>query len=171
MPIRRFAPLIVRWLLAGVFLVAGVLKIVDPIGFARSIVDYDLIPEVVVPAIAVVLPWWEVGAAALVIVGPWRLGGLAVLLGLSVTFLTLGVITFARGLSPECGCFGFLSERVGPMSIGLQTGLVVISALLLRAEIKSEPRMSANEHGAEAEPVIHTGQRGFEGRRKLMAEN
>jgi len=77
MPIRRFAPLIVRWLLAGVFLVAGVLKIVDPIGFARSIVDYDLIPEVVVPAIAVVLPWWEVGAAALVIVGRWRLGGLA----------------------------------------------------------------------------------------------
>jgi hypothetical protein len=125
-----------RFIIAAVFGVAGVLKIVDPIGFARSIVDYDLIPELLVPAIAVVLPWWEVTAAVFIVVGRWRAGGLAVLLGMSATFLTLGVITFARGLSPECGCFGFLSERVGPLSISIQAGLVVISVLLLRAEIR-----------------------------------
>lgn len=123
-----------RIIIAAVFAVAGSLKIVDPIGFARSIVDYDLIPELLVPAIAVVLPWWEVSAAGLVIAGRWRSGALAMLLGMSATFLTLGVITFARGLSPECGCFGFLSERVGPASISLQAGLVTISAVLLWRE-------------------------------------
>ncbi len=148
-----------RLLIAVVFLAAGVLKIVDPIGFARSIVDYDLIPELIVPVIAVVLPWWEVGAAVLCIVGRWRAGGLAVLLGLSATFLTLGGITFARGLSPECGCFGFLSERVGPLSISLQVGLVTISALLLRAELRGgaqpqeETSCGSTQTDADLKPV------------------
>jgi hypothetical protein len=139
-----------RLIIAAVFGVAGALKIVDPIGFARSIVDYDLIPELIVPVIAVVLPWWEVGAATLAIVGRWRAGALAVLLGMSATFLTLGIITFARGLSPECGCFGLLSERVGPLSISIQAGLVTISALLVRTEIRGlKPRQVCGRKEAQ----------------------
>jgi hypothetical protein len=124
-----------RFVLAAVFMLAGGLKIADPIGFARNIVDYDLVPELFAPMIAVVLPWWEVGAAALALAGRWKLGALAALTGMSAAFLVVGAITLARGLSVECGCFGFLSERVGPVSVGVEAALVVLSGWLLRTEV------------------------------------
>jgi len=127
-----------RFVLAAVFMAAGGLKIADPIGFARNIVDYDLVPELFAPMIAVVLPWWEVGAAALAVVGRWKIGSLTALTGMSAAFLVVGVITLARGLSVECGCFGLLSERVGPVSVSVEAALVVMSAWLLRREVNHE---------------------------------
>jgi len=125
-----------RFVLAAVFMLAGGLKIADPIGFARNIVDYDLVPELFAPMIAVVLPWWEVSAAALALAGRWKIGALAMLTGMSAAFLVIGAITLARGLSVECGCFGFLSEKVGPVSVGIETALLAISVLLLRKEFR-----------------------------------
>lgn len=124
-----------RFLLALVFAVAGGLKIGDPIGFARNITDYDLVPELFVPMIAVVLPWWEVGAGALALAGRWKVGALAMLAGMSAAFLVVGGITLARGLTVECGCFGFLSERVGPVSVSIEAALAVMSGWLLRKEM------------------------------------
>jgi uncharacterized membrane protein YphA (DoxX/SURF4 family) len=133
---RKATAVVLRWLLAAVFLVAGGLKIADPIGFARGIVDYDLVPELIVPAIAVVLPWWEVAAGVLAVAGRWRVGALSALTGMSVAFLVIGVTTLVRGLVVECACFGFLSERVGRMSVAFEAGLVLVSALLLRAALR-----------------------------------
>ncbi len=127
-----------RLVLAAVFLFAGGVKIVDPLGFARVITDYDLAPELFVPVIAVVLPWWEVAAGVLALVGPWKKGALAVLTGLSAAFFVLGVITLARGLSVECGCFGSLSERVGPVSLSIEAALVLVGVLSMRWEIRHE---------------------------------
>ncbi|MCX7825366.1 MAG: hypothetical protein N2689_07395 [Verrucomicrobiae bacterium] len=123
-------------ILAAVFIVAGALKIVNPIGFARDITDYDLAAGLIVPAIAVVLPWWEVAAGVLAIAGRWRIGALTALTGMSAAFLIVGAITFARGLSPECGCFGFMSERVGPMSLTFEAALLLACVLLLRKEFR-----------------------------------
>jgi uncharacterized membrane protein YphA (DoxX/SURF4 family) len=133
---RKATAVVLRWLLAAVFLVAGGLKIADPIGFARGIVDYDLVPELIVPAIAVVLPWWEVAAGVLAVAGRWRVGALSALTGMSAAFLVIGATTLVRGLVVERACFGFLSERVGPMSVAFEAGLVFVSALLLRAECR-----------------------------------
>ena len=121
-----------------VFIVAGALKIVDPIGFARNITDYDLVPETLVPVIAVVLPWWEVAAGALAVVGRWKVGALAALTGMSAAFLVMGGITLARGLSVECGCFGFISERVGVVSVSVEAALLIVSAWLLWLEVLAE---------------------------------
>ncbi len=125
-----------RLVLAAVFMFAGGLKIRDPIDFARNITDYDLAPEALVPIIAVLLPWWEVAASALAVAGRWKMGALTVLTGLSAGFFVLGAITLARGLSVECGCFGSMSERVGPVSLSVEAALVVLGALLLRWEIR-----------------------------------
>ena len=130
---------VLRLALAVVFIVAGALKIVDPIGFARNITDYDLVPETLVPVIAVVLPWWEVVAGALAVVGRWKVGALAALTGMSAAFLVMGGITLARGLSVECGCFGFLSERVGVVSVSVEAALLIVSAWLLWREMLSQP--------------------------------
>lgn len=134
-PVFSWLNLLGRFVLAAVFMVAGGLKIGDPIGFARNIVDYDLVPELFVPMIAVVLPWWEVAAAALAVAGRWKVGALTALTGMSGAFLILGAITLARGLSVECGCFGFFSERVGLVSISIEAALLAMSVFLLRWEL------------------------------------
>lgn len=136
---------VLRFVLAAVFMVAGGLKIADPIGFARNIVDYDLVPELFAPMIAVVLPWWEVGAAALAVAGRWKIGALTMLAGMSAAFLVMGVITLARGLSVECGCFGFLSERVGPVSVSVEAALAVVSGWLLRSEARNQKTASTRQ--------------------------
>src|SRR5204863_3296708 len=50
----------VQFVLAALFVVAGVLKIGDPPGFAHELHNYRLVPGAAVNAIALVLPWLEV---------------------------------------------------------------------------------------------------------------
>ena len=153
-----------RLVLAAVFLFAGGLKIVDPLGFARNIADYDLVPEALVPIIAVVLPWWEVAAGVLAVAGRWKIGALTVLTGLSAAFFVLGGITLARGMSVECGCFGSLSERVGPLSLSIEAALTVVGVLLLRWEMRhggpvEHPRMARINTDTKKKRAKHSKRR------------
>jgi hypothetical protein len=121
-------------LLGGIYIAAGALKIADPLAFARSITDYDLLPDALVPAAAVLLPWWEVAAGALAVAGRWRAGALLLLAGMSAVFLAAGVVTLARGLSPECGCFGPLGGRLGAVTLLVELTTLAAGVWLLRAE-------------------------------------
>lgn len=132
-PLRPGFRRIGLWLVAGIFVTAGTMKVGDPKAFAKAIVDYHLVPETLAPAMAVLLPWWEIAAGGLALLGLWRRGALAVLMGLSTVFLAAGAITMARGLSPSCGCFA-LGNKVGPMTALLDLGLVILCGALLGAE-------------------------------------
>lgn len=124
------------WLLGGIYIAAGVMKIADPMAFARAITDYDLLPDALVPAAAVLLPWWEVAAGALAVAGRWRAGALTLLAGMSAVFLVAGVATLARGLSPECGCFGPLGGRLGAVTLLMELTTLAAAVWLLRAETR-----------------------------------
>ncbi|MCX7824184.1 MAG: DoxX family protein [Verrucomicrobiae bacterium] len=132
---KQWLPFSGRLFLGALFILAGGLKVADPKAFARVIVDYALLPDILVPAVAVLLPWWELVAGALAIAGPWRRGALAVLTALSAMFVVVGSVTLARGLSPECGCFGNLSSRLGPGTLSLEVATLALSAWLLRLEL------------------------------------
>ena len=134
--LKRVIPTVALLILAGIYIAAGAVKIIDPKEFARMILGYRLAPETLVPAIAVVLPWWEVVAGVLSLVSRFRRGALAILAGLSAIFFIIGAITLLRGLSPACGCFGLMSERVGMASLSLEFLLTLISVLLLQRELK-----------------------------------
>lgn len=131
---RALLPTLGRWLLGGLFIFAGGLKVADPKAFARVIVDYQVLAFALVPAVAVLLPWLELVAGALAIAGRWRRGALAVLTALSALFVVIGSVTLARGLSPACGCFGALSARVGPATLLLEVATLALSAWVLRRE-------------------------------------
>lgn len=134
------SPVLVRLalvLVAGVYVVAGAMKVGETRRFGNAIVDYHLVPEAVVPALAVLLPWWEIVAGLLALEGLWRRGALAVLTGLSAVFFAAGAVTLARGLHPSCGCFGALSGRVGPMSVLMDLSLLLLCGVLLAREMKN----------------------------------
>ena len=134
------APAAYRWLarapawVAGAALVlAGLTKAGQPLVFGRAIAGYQLLPVLLVPVVAVVLPWLEVAAGALLLGGRLRLGAAALAVGLGVGFLGAGLSVLVRGLDVHCGCFGAWSGSVGALSIAIEVAFVGSAALALRA--------------------------------------
>ena len=93
-----------RWLLAAVFLVAGIPKLSAPAAFAQTIGAYGLLPESMLLAAALVIAVGELVAAGALLLG--RREGLlltALLLGVFIGVLAYGI---QLGLDIDCGCFG-----------------------------------------------------------------
>jgi uncharacterized membrane protein YphA (DoxX/SURF4 family) len=105
--------LLFRIVLGGLFIYAGVVKVVDPLGFAQDIRNYRLVGQSLSFLAAVALPWLEILAGAFLAAGIWKRGAALVITGLLVFFIVLTVVTMARGLDVDCGCFGSLSRKSG----------------------------------------------------------
>jgi len=90
--------------LALIFVYAGLVKLVDPKAFARAISPYGLVPEALLPVVAVGLPILEtlVGIALAFEIR----GSLAVVSGLLVIFAFVVWYGALKDLSIDCGCFG-----------------------------------------------------------------
>ncbi|MEI8172770.1 MAG: MauE/DoxX family redox-associated membrane protein [Deltaproteobacteria bacterium] len=95
---------ILRFGLAALFIYGGVIKLFDPKNFARTISSYDLVPEMLLPFVAVGLPLLEtVAGIALLFNVRGSLAVISGLLGLFVFVLGYGIM---NDLNVDCGCFG-----------------------------------------------------------------
>ena len=101
-----------RLVVGGMFIWAGVSKIIDPLGFAQNIVNYRVFPEGISFFLALVLPWIEVICGVFLILGIFRSASALLLSGFLVVFLVLIATTLVRGIDIDCGCFGSLSGKV-----------------------------------------------------------
>ncbi len=144
----------VRLLLGGIFLYAGIQKILDPGVFAHAIHNYRILPEGLINVTAVALPWIEALVGACLLLG-LLLPGAAVL---SVLFLLIFfsalIFNLARGLNIDCGCFGSAGHagRTGSMAWTLvrDGGLLCLSCyLLFRVFRTGTPRESGPLHPKE----------------------
>lgn len=105
-----------RWYLGLLFVGACLHKIADPHSFAVDIATYDILPLVMVNLTAISLPWIELAAGAMLIVG-WRVRTSSVLIaGMMAVFLAALVIALARGLDMSCGCFASQGADEDPIS-------------------------------------------------------
>ncbi|MGD2295119.1 MAG: MauE/DoxX family redox-associated membrane protein [Candidatus Aminicenantes bacterium] len=109
---NRYIQYIFRFVLGGVFIWAGTVKIFNPLDFAQDIANYRAFPQAVSFVLALVLPWVEVICGVLVIGGLFRKSSAFVLSSLLVGFLFLIAVTMVRGIDVECGCFGSFSRQV-----------------------------------------------------------
>jgi len=98
--------LLARLGLGGVLLYAGYLKAFSPDKSMMAVRAYELLPIWLANIFGIVLPWLEIGAGVLLIVG------IAVryvaIFGstLMIVFVIAISQAWARGLSIDCGCFG-----------------------------------------------------------------
>jgi uncharacterized membrane protein YphA (DoxX/SURF4 family)/thiol-disulfide isomerase/thioredoxin len=99
--------LVVRLVLAGVFLVVGVGKLADLPGFRDTLRGFG-VDERLARIGAVTLPIAELATAAALLVQPLAIWGGAAALLLLVAFTGAIVNALARGDAPDCGCFGAL---------------------------------------------------------------
>jgi uncharacterized membrane protein YphA (DoxX/SURF4 family) len=116
-----------RVVLAAVFLWAASGKLADPQAFARSLWNYHLVPESLLPLVAVLLPVVEALAAVALFVPPLQRGSSLLLLSLLVLFTAALVSAMARGLDIDCGCFGEGSSTVGPWLLVRNAALALLA--------------------------------------------
>ena len=93
-------------LVAGVFIYAGVTKVMDPRAFADSIATFRLLPPELINVLALSLPVFEVLVGVLLVVGGWKRQAAFAVFLLSLVFCIAMGQALARGLEVDCGCFG-----------------------------------------------------------------
>ena len=95
---------VVRFGLAALFIYGGVVKLLDPKAFARTISTYDIVPEMLLPFVAIGLPILET-LAGIGLLFDIR-GSLAVITGLLGMFVFILGYGILNDLNVDCGCFG-----------------------------------------------------------------
>lgn len=123
--VRRVVPIVLRLLVAGVFVAAAIPKVLDPDGFARDIDNYHVLPAALVGPVAVLLPTIELTVAAALITGVHAAGAALVAIGMLATFAIAMAQAMARGIDLDCGCFGSASEtQVSGLTIARNVALI-----------------------------------------------
>src|ERR1700692_2038809 len=102
---------ILDFLVGALFIYAGVIKALDPIGFANDIDNYKILPWAVGVRLAFYLPWLEILCGLALIARRLYLGGVFILTPLISTFIVATVAAKVRGLDITCGCFGHASKN------------------------------------------------------------
>jgi putative oxidoreductase len=132
---KRAVIILLRLGLGGVFIVAGVMKIVNPAQFASDITNYRLLPHEWINLFAIILPWIEVLAGSLLALGAWSRASAALIAMMLVMFLIAISQAVARGLNINCGCFGTLEGRkVGLTALAQDVVMLGVAAWLLCRE-------------------------------------
>lgn len=118
----------VQFFLGLIFIIAGAQKIINPNGFAESIMNYRIFPLVSINYIAITLPWIELISGILLIFGKYVKENALIYSVLMAAFIILVMSAIFRGLDFECGCFGTNdATRVGWMKILENVGLLTLS--------------------------------------------
>jgi uncharacterized membrane protein YphA (DoxX/SURF4 family) len=127
-----------RFILAGIFIYSGYVKVKEPLQFAVAITGYKLVPESLIFPLATYLPWIEIALGLGVLIG-WKIRYFSMAAaGLLLFFIVVLAITISRGIEANCGCFG-LDERVSPKTIA-RDSLIFLPALYLAAESRLRKR-------------------------------
>jgi putative oxidoreductase len=120
-----------RFILAGIFIYSGYIKVESPLLFEAVLYRYDLFPNQYVPIMAQYFPCFEIALGLFLLIGfRWKIrylaGASTVLL---LFFIVILAITYLRGIEADCGCFSF-EDRISPKTIA-RDSLMLIPALYL----------------------------------------
>ena len=106
----RVVGLLGRLIAGGVFIYAGVHKLLDPVQFAEDIANYQAFPHWTWHLAAGIVPAAEIIAGLAVLTNFKRRAGAIVLGSLTLAFLGLILSIIVRDIDLACGCFGKAAE-------------------------------------------------------------
>jgi uncharacterized membrane protein YphA (DoxX/SURF4 family) len=140
----RWLRLLLRLMLAGVFLYAAWTKLRQPwLMFALSIDAYQLLPEWAVLTTARVLPWLELAIGVLLLIGVWLRYISILAAAILGVFFAIMLLSFGKGMGIDCGCFG-VGEPLTAKTLA-RDGLLLAAAIML-AVLAKPPRLEAQPH-------------------------
>lgn len=141
---------VARVVLGGVLLVAGAIKVADPVTSEQAVRAYELLPHSLETPVGWGLPFLEVALGLLLLVGYGTRIAAAIGGVLMIVFIAAVSSAWARGLSIDCGCFGGGGE-VAPgqtqyvQEILRDTGLLLLAGWLVRLP-RSRLALDTNPH-------------------------
>jgi uncharacterized membrane protein YphA (DoxX/SURF4 family) len=103
---------LVAIVIGGLFIYAGVIKVLDPVEFAGDIENYKTLPWPIGVRLAFYLPWLEIFCGLALITRVLYRGGVFILTVLMSVFIVATIVAKARGLDISCGCFGHASKSL-----------------------------------------------------------
>jgi uncharacterized membrane protein YphA (DoxX/SURF4 family) len=127
---------VIRLVVGGVFVWAGLLKVFDPLGFAQNIKNYKIFSHDISFFLALALPWIEVICGAFLIFGIWRRASSFLTSILLAGFVALVCTAILRGIDTDCGCFGSLSGKADFKLVLLDCILLLFSLNLFLSKPK-----------------------------------
>ncbi len=144
---NSYAVLVSRLILGGVFIAAGIPKILDPGAFAVAIRSYELaLPEWFVSFSAYALPYAEVLIGLYLIFGLFTKPTVWITTALMLVFTVALLQGAVRGLDINCGCFGAGEESsnlwlaflrdVGLVALCLHVALAPLGCLSVDALLR-----------------------------------
>lgn len=134
------------WAMAGVFISAGVTKVLSPEPFAAAIYNYQILPAAWTNAAAIAMPGIEIMASLfLALYRPWRTAAGSVLLVLLAIFTAALLWAIHRGLNISCGCFSTSADaaNISWWNIARNAGLAALLMLLVYLNRRESGRCPA----------------------------
>ena len=113
----KYLSLAARLFIGGLFLYASIYKINDPATFAVSIRNYMIVPPSWSNILALTLPWIEIGAGVLLILGIQTRPSALLTTGMLGVFLGALIYAYSIGLDIDCGCFSSAASSSGRIEI------------------------------------------------------
>ena len=101
---NQYLGLACRWIIGSVFVYQSICKIYQPLIFARSIQNYQLVSDTLARQIAIFLPWLELSGGIFLIIGILTPGAVRIVFSMLVLFIGAISINIIRGIDINCGC-------------------------------------------------------------------
>jgi putative oxidoreductase len=105
-----------RLYLGTIFLLACWHKLIEPEAFAIDIATYQILPLALINPMAIILPWVELFAGLMLILGLRTRAAALLVAGMMAMFLGAISIALAKGLEMSCGCFASQGAAEDPIS-------------------------------------------------------
>lgn len=139
--VGRFFWRVLDFIVAGIFIYAGALKMIEPVQFANDIDNYKILPWTLAVGLAFYLPWLEIFCGLALVFRRWYRGALSILIGLISIFIVATIAAKVRGLDITCGCFGHASQNWS-FPAHMATDLAILAALLALLIANRSPKRS-----------------------------
>ena len=125
------AVLLIRVLLGGLLLAAGILKVGHPAELAATIAGYRLLPPAVVGPMALALPYVEIVLGGYLVAGLFTRAVATIAAVQSVCYAAAIASAVARHIPVNCGCFGPNDSAVADWPhVGFDLALAAVSAFV-----------------------------------------
>jgi uncharacterized membrane protein YphA (DoxX/SURF4 family) len=105
-----------RLYLGVIFLLACWHKLLEPAAFALDIATYQILPLGLVNLLAIVLPWVELAAGLMLLLGLRTRAAALLVAGMMIMFTVAIATAVAKGLDMSCGCFASQGAAEDPIS-------------------------------------------------------
>jgi len=86
--------LALRIIMGSVFILASIDKILNPSMFGMILREYKLIPDILIPLVAVILPWVEFFTGVLVILNIFTQSNALIMIGLNFGYI-IGIVIYS----------------------------------------------------------------------------